>query len=217
MQAATVFDRLANLSRDKSRDRLNPPSEPKEKKNPNRNARPTGGIAFGNESYRTLCSQAATVFDRLANPIRNELRGRSNPPSEPKEKKNPNRNARPKTQDSLQSKAFFSPLMCKHLDLLKKRTNLIHGKAVRQVESCQASQNKTKKPPDWVVSCFGAPGRIRTCDLPVRSRALYPLSYGRVYLLNALYIISHKKQIVNRFFNFFNLLFLPRFACKITR
>ena len=29
--------------------------------------------------------------------------------------------------------------------------------------------------------CFiGAPRRIRTFDLPVRSRALYPLSYGRV-------------------------------------
>lgn len=26
----------------------------------------------------------------------------------------------------------------------------------------------------------GAPGRIRTCDLPVRSRALYPLSYKRI-------------------------------------
>ena len=30
---------------------------------------------------------------------------------------------------------------------------------------------------------FGAPGRIRTCDLPVRSRALYPLSYKRIILL----------------------------------
>ena len=27
---------------------------------------------------------------------------------------------------------------------------------------------------------YGAPGRIRTCDLPVRSRALYPLSYKRM-------------------------------------
>lgn len=35
------------------------------------------------------------------------------------------------------------------------------------------------------VSCelskSGAPGRIRTCDLPVRSRALYPLSYKRMH------------------------------------
>ncbi len=41
-----------------------------------------------------------------------------------------------------------------------------------------ASQNK--KPPGWVVFRFGAPGGIRTCDLPVRSRALYPLSYKRI-------------------------------------
>ena len=27
---------------------------------------------------------------------------------------------------------------------------------------------------------LGAPGEIRTLDLPVRSRALYPLSYGRI-------------------------------------
>ena len=32
----------------------------------------------------------------------------------------------------------------------------------------------------------GAPGRIRTCDLPVRSRALYPLSYKRIWCRNAL-------------------------------
>ena len=28
---------------------------------------------------------------------------------------------------------------------------------------------------------FGAPDRIRTYDLPVRSRALYPLSYRRIW------------------------------------
>ena len=28
-------------------------------------------------------------------------------------------------------------------------------------------------------TCGNAPGRIRTCDLALRRRALYPLSYGR--------------------------------------
>ena len=31
-----------------------------------------------------------------------------------------------------------------------------------------------------VAFLFGAPGGVRTHDLPVRSRALYPLSYGRI-------------------------------------
>ena len=33
----------------------------------------------------------------------------------------------------------------------------------------------------WCPFCFGAPRGIRTLDLPVRSRALYPLSYGRIF------------------------------------
>ena len=57
-----------------------------------------------------------------------------------------------------------------------------------------------KKPTAFAIGFLGAPSRIRTCDLPVRSRALYPLSYGRVYLLNATNILTHKFLIVNRFF-----------------
>ena len=34
------------------------------------------------------------------------------------------------------------------------------------------------------VFLSGAPGGIRTHDLPVRSRALYPLSYGRTYSIH---------------------------------
>ena len=45
----------------------------------------------------------------------------------------------------------------------------------------------------------GAPGRIRTCDLPVRSRALYPLSYKRVSSRDDCYIIAQQKSFVNRF------------------
>ena len=40
---------------------------------------------------------------------------------------------------------------------------------------------KAKKDTDGVLFCFGAPRGIRTLDLPVRSRALYPLSYGRIF------------------------------------
>ena len=71
----------------------------------------------------------------------------------------------------------------------------------------------------------GAPRRIRTFDLPVRSRALYPLSYGRnlervmgieptrpawkagilplnythILFFNRHYIISHQIEFVNSF------------------
>ena len=38
----------------------------------------------------------------------------------------------------------------------------------------------TKQTSRWDVCFVGAPGEIRTLDLPVRSRALYPLSYGRI-------------------------------------
>ena len=45
---------------------------------------------------------------------------------------------------------------------------------------CRRACQRTKKTvPKWYCLFVGAPGRIRTCDLPVRSRALYPLSYGR--------------------------------------
>jgi hypothetical protein len=34
--------------------------------------------------------------------------------------------------------------------------------------------------PSWPRRDLDAPGRIRTCDLSLRRRALYPLSYGRL-------------------------------------
>ena len=43
---------------------------------------------------------------------------------------------------------------------------------------------------------FGAPGRIRTCDLPVRSRALYPLSYKRIYAFAYLVILAAEPHLV---------------------
>lgn len=39
---------------------------------------------------------------------------------------------------------------------------------------------KAKQTPQRGVCFVGAPREIRTLDLPVRSRALYPLSYGRI-------------------------------------
>jgi hypothetical protein len=32
--------------------------------------------------------------------------------------------------------------------------------------------------PENGLGCYGVPGRIRTCDLPLRRRLLCPLSYG---------------------------------------
>ena len=45
---------------------------------------------------------------------------------------------------------------------------------------------------------YGAPGRIRTCDLPVRSRALYPLSYKRVSRILLTYIYYHNQFELSR-------------------
>ena len=78
--------------------------------------------------------------------------------------------------------------------------NPIQGKALKTGRIRRASQRTKKTVPKWYCLFVGAPGRIRTCDLPVRSRALYPLSYGRVYLLNASNILTHKFLIVNTFF-----------------
>ena len=64
-----------------------------------------------------------------------------------------------------------------------------------------ASQNK--KPPGWVVFRFGAPGGIRTCDLPVRSRALYPLSYKRIQSVFRLIYISTTLLICQQLFKKF--------------
>ena len=76
----------------------------------------------------------------------------------------------------------------------------------------------------------GAPRRIRTFDLPVRSRALYPLSYGRKFgasdgnrthatslegwnstielhshtIFNSLYMISQRFAFVNSFLKVFS-------------
>ena len=41
-------------------------------------------------------------------------------------------------------------------------------------------ERKTPSSIDEGVFFSGAPGGIRTLDLPVRSRALYPLSYKRI-------------------------------------
>ena len=59
----------------------------------------------------------------------------------------------------------------------------------------QEHQRTKKTVPKWYCLFVGAPGRIRTCDLPVRSRALYPLSYGRVYLRLIYYHINSQLSI----------------------
>ncbi len=97
-------------------------------------------------------------------------------------------------------------LTSRHRLRLASEPDLKHG--FKDMLNSPGVPNQNKKPPFWVVSRFGAPGRIRTCDLPVRSRALYPLSYGRVYLLNALNIISYKIQVVKSFLKFSCLFFI---------
>ena len=67
----------------------------------------------------------------------------------------------------------------------------------------RASGTLSSKNAPWSVdkSAFfvGAPGGIRTLDLPVRSRALYPLSYKRIRVLYPYpIIIAQKCAFVNR-------------------
>ena len=60
---------------------------------------------------------------------------------------------------------------------LRPHWGLIHYRT--QFESPRA-RPIAKQTPHWGVCFVGAPREIRTLDLPVRSRALYPLSYGRI-------------------------------------
>ena len=59
-----------------------------------------------------------------------------------------------------------------------------------------------KKVPNFGTFLVGAPGRIRTCDLPVRSRALYPLSYKRMHFLTCFVILVLPVQNVKPLFSY---------------
>ena len=63
---------------------------------------------------------------------------------------------------------------------------------------CQLRTDLVEKSTALAVLFSGAPGGIRTLDLPVRSRALYPLSYKRIQVF-FLYpnIIPQKFTFVN--------------------
>ena len=60
----------------------------------------------------------------------------------------------------------------------------------------------TKQTSRWDVCFLGAPGGVRTHDLPVRSRALYPLSYGRIWTFRfdpeRLFIVAIRGRNVKR-------------------
>jgi hypothetical protein len=52
---------------------------------------------------------------------------------------------------------------------------------VRLSRHFQRFYNQKNPPgPSWPKRVLYAPGRIRTCGLSLRRRALYPLSYGRL-------------------------------------
>ena len=61
------------------------------------------------------------------------------------------------------------------------------GSALTAIQGCHSLPSLFESPLPkqkghrWCPFCFGAPRGIRTLDLPVRSRALYPLSYGRIF------------------------------------
>ena len=65
----------------------------------------------------------------------------------------------------------------------RRKKAWIHGlfSAKTTLNQCfHRYRHKNRHAPQNGACRVGAPGGIRTCDLPVRSRALYPLSYKRV-------------------------------------
>ena len=69
----------------------------------------------------------------------------------------------------------------------RPRLSFIALVSLRYVQGCHSLPSPFESPLPkqkghrWCPFCFGAPRGIRTLDLPVRSRALYPLSYGRIF------------------------------------
>ena len=66
------------------------------------------------------------------------------------------------------------------------------------------------------VCNHGAPGGIRTLDLPVRSRALYPLSYRRIFCVLQYFITTGKgcQHFLTRNFQIFFLRNFIFYYCK---
>ena len=70
---------------------------------------------------------------------------------------------------------FAEPYPCKQTTAFGSRPNSIQMRCIwRRVESTKG--RITKRTGLTCPFCYGAPWEIRTLDLPVRSRALYPLS-----------------------------------------
>ena len=60
---------------------------------------------------------------------------------------------------------------------------MARGRCMSAVPSSPAEQNARLDLGKWAPTerpCDDAPGTIRTCDLSLRRRTLYPLSYGRL-------------------------------------
>ena len=95
---------------------------------------------------------------------------------------------------------------CFNIDSLNLRVSLVFSAHKKQVFL------KIKTPIDMIgaftcLKAINAPGRIRTCDLPVRSRALYPLSYKRKRYTSFI-ILKHSGEIVNLFLKVYCISFL---------
>ena len=93
----------------------------------------------------------------------------------------------------LLNQAFFSEIRVgengeiQQATIEKPYTHIIAPRLVRRTNDAKPNKRARNRPnpdphflgPEFDLEQIGAPGRIRTSDLSLRRRALYPLSYGR--------------------------------------
>ena len=93
------------------------------------------------------------------------------------------------------------------LTALTVHRTVIHSRSLRilPLSYCQKKKHTCR-----CAFSFGAPGRIRTCDLPVRSRALYPLSYKRIFAVLEYY--TTRFCACQALFYFFFAIFILSFS-----
>ena len=77
------------------------------------------------------------------------------------------------------SNAKSSTYLCIYLHIYYSNISFTKSKEFSQIIIYEDKKTRFCQKDKSTFFC-GAPRRIRTFDLPVRSRALYPLSYGRI-------------------------------------
>ena len=94
-------------------------------------------------------------------------------------------------------------LVSKLTDLRVANANWI-SRGARKPNSNREERFQNKKPPEWVVSCFGAATQIRTGDLILTKDVLYQLSHSSIAtgIPMTFVIITNVFAFVNRFLKY---------------